>query len=402
MEKWKRALAAGTLGLMLSLSAPARTQESEPPVGQPPAGTTTTGAALATNATNATNGSSGTNGTVGTPATNAPTGTAGGEAAARENLEALRSYLRLQEQLHTALLAIQQSRAEASAEARTNVSAMLGRLEALERELAGQRAEESRASRNSNRLMMAAAAGMFLIGILAMILTAVIQARGMNRLAEIAMGMGSARGLPGLPGLPQSGALGLPGGDRLLLGASDGSGAEGNRLQSTIRQLENRIRDMELSAGSVPLPLDDSRRTGRLPHAPGTPARSPESENRPPMPDSNGHSASAAAPAHSRAVLLAKAQALISLDQPQAALATLEEAAERDPGDAELQVRRGMALERLKRFDEALAAYDRAISLDARCTQAYLSKGGILNQQARFQEALACYEQALQQKTRST
>ncbi len=306
------------------------------------------------------------------------------ELSLRYNAEALRSYLRLQEQMHTALLAIGQARAEASAEAQTNVQAMIGRLESMERDLAEKRAEDARAARNSNRLMMTAAAGMFLVGVLAMVLTAVIQARGMNRLAEIALGLGPARGLAGLPGgLGASGSLALPSGDRLLIGGGGDSpgvsaGHENGRLQSMIHHLEGRIREMEAVARPA---LDDKV---------GIDLSTPTMTAAP--------SKSAANP---RAVTLAKAQTLLNLNQPQAALGAVEEAIAREPNDAELHLRKGMALERLKRFEQALEAYDRAIALDTRCTQAYLSKGGVLNQQSRYQEALACYEQALENRTRS-
>jgi tetratricopeptide (TPR) repeat protein len=302
------------------------------------------------------------------------------EIFARQAEESLRAYLRMQEQLHTALLAIQQSRVEASAEAQTNMGTMLGRLEMLERELAGQRAQEAKASRDSNRLMMLAAAGIFLVGVLAMVATVIIQARGMNRLAEIAVGLApAARGLSAGPGHDAMGLpLSLPGAaDRMLLGNGGGHGAESERLHSTIRQLEERIRDMELAhQGGIERP----------------PSRAGDRDNL------GAGAAMGAGPGMTvapRAILLAKVQTLMNLGEPQAALGAIEEALGTEPNDAELQLRRGMALERLQRLDPAIEAYNRAIAIDARCTQAYLSKGGVLNRQARYQEALACYEQAL-------
>ncbi len=337
------------------------------------------------------------------------------DLALRYSADALRSYLHLQEQLHSALLAIHESRAEASVEAQTNVHAMLGRLEALEHDLSAQRAEDARASRNTNRLILLAAGGMFLTGLVAMVLTAVIQARGMNRLAEIAMGIGAARGLPGLPGLagvpvqaglpaPSPAALANP--ERLLLGTGPEPGdsaaatAEPARLQSIIRQLETRIREVESAAKTIPEPKESV-------DGPGAVGAGGAGNG---FSGANGGAGSAASPggkagnpggATFRAVVLAKAQALMNLGQAQAALSAVEEALARDPNDAEMYLRKGMALERLKRFDQALAAYDRAIALDARCTQAYLSKGGVLNQQSRYQEALACYELALEHRGRS-
>lgn len=386
MEKWNRAVAV-PLVVWLLLTGLGRFAAAQPAPIEPTAAPVASASASPARATNGTPATA----VVSPSASNtgaAATTSSAEELSLRYNAEALRSYLRLQEQMHTALLAIGQARAEASAEAQTNVQAMIGRLESMERDLADKRAEDALAARNSNRLMMAAAAGMFLVGILAMVLTAVIQARGMNRLAEIALGLGPARGLPGLhSGSGPTGSLALPSGDRLLLGGgADSIGAsashENGRLQSMIHHLEGRIREMEAVARPGP---DDKAGLG-LDLASAAPAATL----------SKGSSS-----ANPRAVTLAKAQTLLNLGQPQAALGAVEEAISREPNDAELHLRKGMALERLKRFEQAIEAYDRAIALDTRCTQAYLSKGGILNQQSRYQEALACYEQALENRTRS-
>jgi len=65
------------------------------------------------------------------------------------------------------------------------------------------------------------------------------------------------------------------------------------------------------------------------------------------------------------------------------------------PNHTEALVRKGTALERLRRLDEALQCYDQAIAADGSLTIAYLYKGGLFNRQDRFVEALECYEQAL-------
>jgi len=64
-------------------------------------------------------------------------------------------------------------------------------------------------------------------------------------------------------------------------------------------------------------------------------------------------------------------------------------------------VKKGAALERLKKTEEAIEFYERAIAADHSMTLAWLYKGGVFNQLERFSEALQCYEQALrtQQKT---
>jgi len=360
MDKWTRAFLA-LLFLCLGLVS-ARAAAPDTPAGGP-----TNAANLTIAATTPTNA-------IAIVATNvAPAASVpASDILSPAQAETLRSYLRLQEQLHAALLAIQQSRSDASSEAQTNVGLMMARLEAMEKELAEQRSAQVRSAQDSNRTLILAAAGIFLLGVIAMIITALIQARGMNRLAEVAVGFGrgAAGGHDSIPL-----ALGN-GGPAWLLGNGNGHdhspGPEGGRLQSTIRQLETRIREIEVVADPSP-------------------------DVRPGPSDANVKSVATATPAaaHARAIVLAKIQTLFNLGQHQAALAELDDAIGREPADAEWRVKKGMALERLKRFDQALDELDRALALDDRCTQAYLSKGSILNQQARYQEALACYELAL-------
>lgn len=66
-----------------------------------------------------------------------------------------------------------------------------------------------------------------------------------------------------------------------------------------------------------------------------------------------------------------------------------------DANHAEAQVKKGAALERLRKLDEAIVCYDRAIAADGSLTIAYLHKGGLFNRMEHFNEALECYEQAL-------
>jgi len=66
-----------------------------------------------------------------------------------------------------------------------------------------------------------------------------------------------------------------------------------------------------------------------------------------------------------------------------------------DPRNTEAFVKKGAALEKLKRLEDAVVCYDRAIAVDESMTLAYLYKGGVYNQLERFGEALQCYEKAL-------
>jgi tetratricopeptide (TPR) repeat protein len=56
---------------------------------------------------------------------------------------------------------------------------------------------------------------------------------------------------------------------------------------------------------------------------------------------------------------------------------------------------RGIALNKLKRFNEALFSYDQAIALKPDYADAYSNRGGVLKELKRFDEALSSYDQAL-------
>ena len=93
--------------------------------------------------------------------------------------------------------------------------------------------------------------------------------------------------------------------------------------------------------------------------------------------------------------LLHEGQTLLNADRAQEALAAFDEAITLDPNNAETLVKRGTALEKLRKYPEAIQCYDRAIQADSSMTIAHLYKGGLLNRLERFGEALECYEEAL-------
>jgi tetratricopeptide (TPR) repeat protein len=74
-----------------------------------------------------------------------------------------------------------------------------------------------------------------------------------------------------------------------------------------------------------------------------------------------------------------------------------------EPNNTEALVKKGAALEKLRKLDEAIVCYDQAIAADSSMTIAYLQKGGLCNRLERFSEAMECYEQALrtQEKKRA-
>jgi tetratricopeptide (TPR) repeat protein len=284
----------------------------------------------------------------------------------------LRAYLKLQEQLHGTLLAIEQARAESSLETQTNADALATRLEALERTLNQQRDQQFQSLHESNRTMLLLAGVIAGLGLLALTFAAFMQSRGMNRLAEIATAM------------PRDSLVPLPAGaasERLLLGPG-GNGPTNKNLAATIQQLEDRLRELEQTAHPAlpsPEPGPSVERRAQKTIEIGGPIRGGDHVS----------------------VLLGKGQVLLSLGQAENALACFDDVIVQAPNHAEAHVKKGMALERLKRLDEAIACYDRAIALNRSLTQAYLAKGGIFNRQERYAEALECYEQALRSEARS-
>jgi tetratricopeptide (TPR) repeat protein len=281
----------------------------------------------------------------------------------------LRSHLKLQEQLHSTLLAIEQARLESSEETRTNAEILGARLKLLESSLAQHRELQLESLHSFNRTMLWVVGSIVGVALLALLFTAFSQSRTMNRLAELTAATTHERAL--LAGLlPNSSS-----GERLMIGP----GADAERspvLFSTIDRLEKRIRELEHTAEG-PLAAEQ---TASIPVANGHAGRNGGSPSR-----TTDHAS----------VLLAKGQALLNLGQVENALACFDEAVASSPENASTHLRRGQALERLKRRSDAIASFNQAIALDPSLTQAYLAKGGVFNDQERYAEALECYEQAL-------
>ena len=282
----------------------------------------------------------------------------------------LRNYLKLQEQLHATLMAIEQARLESSLEARTNAEILAARLELLDRSIAQQREQQLQASKESGQTVLWIGGGIVGLGLIALILTMFFQTRGVNRLAQVADGFQNDRALLG-SGL----SMEVGGSERLLLGGGLSSGPN-KTLLATIDRLEQRVHELEGTATSEVSDDNVVLRSGG------------ERKRR-----RNG--AEDRRPADHVSVLLGKGNVLLSLGKAEEALACFDQAIASSPNLPEAHLKKGLALERLKRLDDAVGSYDRAITLNKSLTQAYLSKGGIYNQQERYNEALECYEQAL-------
>lgn len=285
-----------------------------------------------------------------------------------------RAYLQLQDQLHTALLAIEQARRDAEtnaqqqkeaveqarqeteATARRSAELINARLRVIEQTLTNQHDSAAEAMQKSNRFVIALAAVFGGIGFVAMAVTAFWLWRALSRLAQITSTLQPFHAMnvrPLAPGL---------GGPEAPFVTLNGPEMSSSRLLGAIERLERRIQDLERGA---PLPaggavqVEDGETGTRL------------------------------------NATLEKGQTFLDTNEPERALACFDQALALVPNDAEALVKKGSALEQLKRFEEAIECYDKAIAADEGMTVAYLHKGAVFNQLERFNEALECYEQAL-------
>jgi tetratricopeptide (TPR) repeat protein len=266
----------------------------------------------------------------------------------------LRSYLEVQEQLHSAQLAIERNRREADAAATRNAELLRTKLESLEQALSTQRAKELEAMQSVNRVMLVVAGVFAIAGIAAMLLTTWFQWRTVNRMAEISANLPALRALPAAPVYT---AIGNGDGRAASISSSDQANS---RLLDSLSRLEQRILELEHTAQPS------------LPAAEETPAGA------------------------NKQAMVAEAGQMLDEGKATEALARLEGVLALDPIHPEALLKKADALEKLRRTEEALACYDKAIAADSSLTIAYLQKGGLYNRLERFNEALECYERAMQ------
>lgn len=278
-----------------------------------------------------------------------------------------RANLVLQDKLQTLQWNLEETRTQAEAAARRNAENLATRLRVIEQTLTANRDREMDVMQKSNRFLLTVAAVFGCVGLFAMVFTAWFLLRAMNRLAEV------AAAFP--PSLPHS-AIGIEAGVREITALPP----DGNRLIGAIDRLEKRIYQLEHTSHS----------TSHMDQSLGSGSSNPEKlEIVVPVPGGKDEQE------ESLVAILAKGESLLNNDEPEAALACFEQALALKPGDAATLVKRGTALERLKRWEEALECYNQAIAADGSLTLAYLYKGGVYNQLEKFSEALECYEQAL-------
>ncbi len=314
--------------------------------------------------------------TLGEAPPSTPTNTSATVESNVPSQEILRSYLQIQEQLHSAMLAIEQNRNQTDESARRNVETISARLKLIEQALTAQREREADAADKSQRFVLIIAGVFGGLGLLAMVATAWFQLRAMNRFSQMA-----AAGANMLGHHPLSS---LGSGEVTSISAVPITAANANLL-GAIERLEKRFLELQ-SATRASLP------THTVTHTNGDASVSEFSE------------AVTGEGPERVSLLVGKGQALLNMDQANEAVKCFDEALELDPDNAEALVKKGTAFERQKKLEEAIECYDRAIAANHGMTLAYLCKGGVYNQLERFSEALECYEQALrtQQKGPAT
>lgn len=320
--------------------------------------------------------------------------------------ELLRSYIQLREQLHATQLSVVNSRVEAETAARVQAAALTEKLDAIkaamDTERERQRVEAVRVTAERERQEAAArqtqqtviwVAGIFgVLAVLTLLLVPFFQWRALNRVVEgVAARSATPVPLPSTP-LPAIGA-----------GPSDHVVELSNqRLMSVIDRVEQRVIELEQTASRHPSPPSPATDAGAAPgavassHSAPGPAAMAAAAAQVEMQAARKLSASVSEPDPRITLLLGRGRQLLGANKARDALSCYDEILKIEANHTEALVKKGAALERLKRDEEAIWCYDRAIESDRKMTLAYLYKGGVYNRQGRYDDALECYEQALQ------
>jgi tetratricopeptide (TPR) repeat protein len=305
------------------------------------------------------------------------------EATAQEALRALHG---LESQLRASQSALEQSGKEAR-EAADRQTELLSRgfqalndaFSAQQQALANRSAQELQAIHSSNRVTAIAGTTFAVLASLAILTIAYFQWRISKVWTDLSLGLPAGRGLADRSDVL---ALGPMPKEPAPISAMEEASL---RLLRSLEQLEVRVQGLE--------------RTPSHHRDISPPGIDPES------PDSVAAGSNGRKPEPTLRVLtdeqeritgcLDQAQTFSKANDWEAALKCYDEVLSLDPQHGEALVKKGVALERLKKLNEAFECYDRAIALDDSLTIAYLHKGGLCSRLERFKEALECYEKAL-------
>jgi tetratricopeptide (TPR) repeat protein len=274
--------------------------------------------------------------------------------------DAANSLLQIQQQLHDAQLAIEQTRQLFQAETRRSSEDLTARIDSLQQIIAAQRQSEIEAVQKSQQMILILGVCFGAAGLGVLLLMAYMQWRAVTRLAELISLRHAEYALDR---------------DRVSPALAAGATVEQSnaRLFAMVEHLEKRILELKQVARA---PLAETT-TATLKEANGAPKTASDRDE-------------------CVANLVAEGQSLLAANEPQKALECFETALGLHPRHAEALVKKGGTLEKLGRLDEAIGCYDQAIAADEGMTIAYLHKGGLFNRLSRYDEALQCYERALQ------
>lgn len=304
-------------------------------------------------------------------------------------VEALQSMV---EQQKEALQAIEQTRLDAEARGARDAEQMETRLREMQAALERQREREADAVARMNSVLMWLAGGFAVAGFVVLVGTGWFFTRTARQVAEIT-GSRNRRGLM-LPPVPDPHE-----GGGSIVSAVTGPSIEtaSRKLMSTLDLLEKRIKELEHTAGVEQAegdPLSISDMVAARAHDPRAAGR----------PRGDGLEVDASTATTPSDVVDAGAddgdpwltgQRLLEEDRPNEAIRCFDQVLAADPGNHEALLKKGTALEKLRRLDEALMMYDAAIEANEEFTMAYLAKGGVCNRLERYSEALDCYQKAL-------
>ena len=305
-------------------------------------------------------------------------------------LEILRTLTGLADQIRSNQVAIEQNGKDAK-EAASRSSELLSKgfrnvqetFSSQQQALSERNTRELEAMQSSNRAVIMAGAIFAAVVAVTLFLIVYFQWRISKAWADISEVIPASRRL----NLSSAAALGRGASEPGPAGLAD---ATNTRLLHAVEQLETRVQGLEHNAGST------SAADGSHFSAPGngdsTSARKHVSVT-----------ATAEIPAGSAqarvSAWLEQGQSMLKQNDWQAALQCFDEVLALDPNHGEALVKKGAALERMKKLSEAFECYDRAIAVDESMTIAYLHKGGLCSRLERFKEALECYEKALRTHT---
>jgi tetratricopeptide (TPR) repeat protein len=305
-------------------------------------------------------------------------------------LQILQTLAGLGDQLRSNQFAIEQNGKEAKEASAHNAELFSNGLQSIQQTfssqqqaLADRNIRELQAIESSNRVVVMAGGVFAAVVALTLFLVVYFQWRiskawtHISHMPQVSHGLGAGETRALGPGSSQADSAGL-------------SDATNTRLLHAVEQLETRLQGLEHNAGSTASGHRSQVSAPGNGDSKGTRGHVPISSE--PGPASSNAQARISA-------WLGQGQSMLKQNDWQAALQCFDEVLALEPNHGEALVRKGAALEHMKKLSEAFECYDRAIAADESMTIAYLHKGGLCSRLERFKEALECYEKALRTHT---